>query len=190
MTYTPPASSVTNEGIDLTAIYSPYVSTSAISSTNDPANPGPPFAVGTRVNATNGSTWIFATTSTTIAQGSACMLNSAFSAALMGGTGALTAVPEGLAGFPAFYQNSTSMTTGQYAWFNISGPATILVASAGISVPLYTSDTAGTLTGATNTTSHYQISGVTCVVTASGSTASLTATVGNAVSVRKPLAGA
>jgi hypothetical protein len=88
-----------------------------------------------------------------------------------------------------FYQNSTSLTTGQAAWFMIQGVPTMLVASAGITVPLYTNDTAGTLTGATNTTSHYQISGITCVVTASGSTASLTAAVANSVSVRKPLAG-
>jgi hypothetical protein len=71
----------------------------------------------------------------------------------------------------------------------IQGVPTLLVASAGISVPLYTLDTAGALTGATNTVSHYQVSGVTCVVTASGSTASLTQVVANSVSVRKPLAG-
>jgi hypothetical protein len=89
-----------------------------------------------------------------------------------------------------FYQNTTSLTTGQAAWFMLQGVPTLLVASAGISVPLYTLDTAGALTGATNTVSHYQVSGVTCVVTASGTTASLTATVANSVSVRKPLAGA
>jgi hypothetical protein len=88
-----------------------------------------------------------------------------------------------------FYQNSVSLTTGQAAWFIIAGNITALVASAGISVPLYTLDTAGALSGATNTVSHYQVSGITCVVTASGATASLTATVGNSISVRKPLAG-
>ena len=117
------------------------------------------------------------------------MIDRGQGAAGIDGAGAATAVPEGLAGFPGFYQNSTALTTGQAGWFMISGVPTLLVASAGISVALYTSDTAGTLTGATNTVSHYQISGLTCVVTASGSTASATACVGNAVSVRKPLAG-
>jgi hypothetical protein len=134
--------------------------------------------------------WIFADTTTTIAYGYTVMINSSFRATAVGGAGAATAVPEAGAGFPAFYQNSTSLTTGQAAWFMISGTPTLLVASAGITVPLYTSDTAGTLTGATNTVSHFQISGITCVVTASGSTASATLTVANSVSVRKPQAGA
>jgi hypothetical protein len=116
-------------------------------------------------------------------------INSTFRVTAVGGAGAASAVPEGLAMQIGFYQNTTSLTTGQAAWFMIQGVPTLLVASAGISVPLYTLDTAGALTGATNTVSHYQVSGVTCVVTASGSTASLTQVVANSVSVRKPLAG-
>jgi len=177
------------EGIDLTAIYTPYVQTSAISATNDPATPGPPFALGTTCLASNGSRWMFVTTSSTIAQGNCVAINNAFSISQVGGAVAATVDPAGGAVQIGFYQNSTSLTTGQFAWVAISGNVTVLVASAGITVPLYTLDTAGALTGATNTTSHYQISGLTCVVTASGSTVSLTACVANSVSVRKPLAG-
>lgn len=177
------------EGVNLGGTYAKYDQTAAITATNDPSIPGLPFALGTRISATDGSQWIFADTTTTITQYQTVMINSTFRATAVGGTGAATAVPEGLAGFPAFYQNATSLTTGQAAWFMISGVPTLLVASAGVSVPLYTSDTAGTLTGATNTVSHYQISGLTCVVTASGSTASATSCVGNSVSVRKPLVG-
>ena len=192
MTYTLPTRVTQSiDGVDLTAIYTKYDQTAAQSSTNAPEYPGLPFTAGTRVIGTDGSMWIFAGTTTTIAQYQVCMIDTTFAATgLVGGTGAATAVLEGLAGFPAFYQNSTSLTTGQYAWFMISGRPTCLVASAGISVALYSLDTAGGLTGATNTTSHYQISGITCVVTASGSTVSATLCVANSVSIRKPLAGA
>ena len=177
------------EGVDVTGIYTKYDQTAAQSSTNSPDNPGLPHKLGTQVVATDGSRWIFCDTTTTITQGMTVAINSTFRVTAVGGAGAATAVPEGLAMMIGFYQNSTSLTTGQAAWFMIQGVPTLLVASAGISVPLYTLDTAGALTGATNTVSHYQISGVTCIVTASGSTASLTATVANSVSVRKPLAG-
>jgi hypothetical protein len=177
------------EGVDVTGIYNIYNQAAAQTSTNSPDYPALPFKLGTMVSCTDGSRWIFADTTTTIANGYCVAINSTFRVTAVGGTGAASAQPEGLAVQIGFYQNSTSLTTGQAAWFMIQGVPTLLVASAGISVPLYTLDTAGALTGATNTTSHYQISGITCVVTASGSTASLTATVANSVSVRKPLAG-
>jgi hypothetical protein len=178
------------EGVDVTGIYTIYNQAVAQSLTNDPANPALPHKLGTQITATDGSRWIFCDTTTTITNGMTVAINSTFRVTAVGGAGAASAVPEGLAMQIGFYQNTTSLTTGQAAWFMIQGVATLLVASAGISVPLYTLDTAGALTGATNTVSHYQVSGVTCVVTASGTTASLTATVANSVSVRKPLAGA
>lgn len=183
------AFSTGSEGANFYLTYNRYDQTAAISSTNDPSNPGYPFALGTQMVGTDGSRWIFADTATTLAQYTLVAINSSFRAVAVGGTGAFTAQPEGLAVQIGSYQGTTSMTTGQAGWFVIQGNATLLVASAGISVPLYTLDTTGALTGATNTTSHYQISGVTCVVTASGSTASATAVVMNSVSVRKPLAG-
>ncbi len=177
------------DGVDVTATYNIYNQAVAQSATNDPSYPALPFKIGTQIVATDGSRWIFADTTTTITQYQTVMINSTFRAVAIGGAGASTAVPEALAGQVGFYQNSTSLTTGQAGWFMIQGVPTLLVASAGISVPLYSSDTAGALTGTTNTVSHYQISGITCVVTASGSTASATSTVANSVSVRKPLAG-
>lgn len=177
------------EGVDVTGIYSIYNQAAAQSATNSPDYPALPFKLGTQVVCTDGSRWIFCDTTTTIAQGYTVAISSTFRVTAVGGTGADTAQPEAGAVQIGFYQNSTSLTTGQAAWFMIQGVPTVLVASAGVTVPLYTSDTAGTLTGATNTVSHFQISGITCVVTASGSTASLTSTVANSVSVRKPHAG-
>lgn len=177
------------EGVDVTGIYSIYNQAAAQSSTNSPDYPALPFKLGTQVVCTDGSRWIFADTTTTLTNGMTVAINSTFRAVAVGGAVAATVDPAGLAMQIGFYQNSTSLTTGQAAWFMIQGVPTLLVASAGTSVPLYTNDTVGTLTGATNTTSHYQVSGITCVVTASGSTASLTSAVANSVSVRKPLAG-
>lgn len=173
-------------GIDFTATYS------AVSQTNPatPEYPGLPFIPGTRIVATDGSEWIFVTSAGSLTQYSVVMVDNTYAATvLIGGAGADTALPEGLAGFPATVQTSNTFTTGYSGWVQISGTCTCLIASAGTSVPLYSLDTAGALTGATNTVSHYQISGITCVVTASGSTPSATLCVWNAVSVRKPHAG-
>lgn len=188
MAYTLP-NSVTQsiEGVDLTGIYTPYVQTSAISSTNSPDNPGPPFALGARVVTGSGGVWMFCTTNTTIAKGNTCAIDANFNATLVGGTGGDASTAS--ASFIGFYQNSTSLTTGQYAWFMLSGLPTLLVSSGTVTGALYTNDTAGTLTGTVNTASHYQIGGVGCVVTASGSTASLTQSYANSVFVRKPQAG-
>lgn len=188
MTYVlPTIATVGEEGINLGGIYNVYVQSSAVSATNSPDNPGIPFALGTRITATNGSVWLMCTTNTTIAYGNVCAIDSNFNATLVGGTGGAASTAS--ASFIGFYQNLTSLTTGQYAWFMISGEPTILVASAGVVGPLYTLDTAGALTGVVNTASQYQIGGVGCVVTASGSTASLTLSYANSVFVRKPQAG-
>lgn len=175
------------EGVDVTGIYPIYNQAAAQSATNSPDYPALPFKIGTTVTCTDGSIWMFADTTTTITNGQVVAINSTFRATAIGGAGAASAAPEATGMQIGFYQNSTSLTTGQAAWFMIRGVPTVLVASAGITAPLYSSDTAGALTGTTNTTSHFQISGITCVVTASGSTASLTSTVANAVSVRKPV---
>lgn len=181
-----PIAAVSIEGIDLTATYA------AVSQTNPatPEYPGLPFLPGTRTMGTNGSEWIFVTSTGSLTQYSTVWVDNTFAATvLIGGTGAATAVPEALAGFPAWVQTSNTFTSGYSGWVQISGTLTALVASAGVSVPLYTLDTAGALTGATNTVSHYQLSGITVVVTASGSTPSATLCVVNAASVRKPQAG-
>ncbi len=188
MTYVlPTIATVGEEGIALNGIYNVYAQASAVSATNNPDTPGIPFALGTRIMATNGSVWLMCTTNTTIPYGSVCAIDSNFNATLVGGTGGDATTAS--AAFIGFYQNTVSLTTSQYAWFMISGEPTILVASASVTGPLYTLDTAGALTGVVNTSSHYQIGGVGVVVTASGTTASLTLSYANSVFVRKPQAG-
>ena len=112
------------EGVDVTGIYNIYNQAVAASATNSPDYPGLPFKLGAQITASDGSRWIFADTTTTIAQGYTVMINSTFRATAVGGAGAASAVPEALAGQVGFYQNSTSLTTGQAAWFMIQGVLT------------------------------------------------------------------
>lgn len=181
-----PVVAVGELGQNLSQVFTP------ISQTNDitPEYPGLPFLPGTRTTATNGSEWIFVTSSGAIPINSVVWIDPTFAAvALIGGTGGATAVPEAGAGFVGFCQYAGVTATGYSFWAMISGVPNVLVSSASVTGPLYTSDTAGSLTGVTNTSSHYQVSGITCTVTASGSTASATLCVANSVSIRKPQAG-
>src|SRR5882672_1055074 len=156
-------------GVDLTAIYP------AINLVTAPETPAFPFKLGELVTATDGSEWVFATTTQTLTNGMVVMIGSSvagsatgnyWNAVGIGGTGGLGVDTAAQAGTPAFYQNATSLTTGQAAWFMIRGAPTILVASSSVISALYTTDITGTLTGVSNTASHYQVSGLTCVVTA------------------------
>jgi hypothetical protein len=56
------------EGIDFTATYTPYDQTAAVSSTNSPDNPGPPFTLGTHVLGSSGTEYLFVKATTAIAQ--------------------------------------------------------------------------------------------------------------------------
>jgi hypothetical protein len=178
------------EGVDVTVVYTGYNQANAQTSTNTPEYPGPTgqFSLGQIISGNNGSKWIYCTTNTTIPNGSVVVIDKAFNAVLGGGTGGLAADTFGGAVNIGFYQNATSMTTGQYAWFMIQGLPTVLVAGAATlpTTALYSSDTAGSLTGVTNTVSHYAIFGISVTVTASGTTASLTLCVANNPLVRKP----
>jgi hypothetical protein len=57
------------EGVDVTGIYTIYNQAVGESATNSPDYPAFPFKLGTQVVCTDGSRWIFADTTTTIAQG-------------------------------------------------------------------------------------------------------------------------
>lgn len=155
---------VQNEaGIDLTATY--------VISTSTPEYPAAPFAVGTRVTATNGSVWVFVQANGTIAQYNAVWVDPTFALVVnVGGAGLRPEIGPGQIGFC----QASGVASGTYFWCMIAGEPIVNVASAGVTVPLYTLDTAGALSGVTNTASHSQVMGVVCYVTASGSTASAT----------------
>lgn len=148
------------EGVDLSAIYTAYDQTAAISTTNDPSYPGQPFTAGTEVTATDGSIWMFTIvdTSATLAYGNVCMISpTTFKAKpIIGGAAADTTNMR-----VGFYQNSTSATAAQGCWVMLSGVPTITVSGAPVKgVQLYTTDTSGTLDDAAATGSQYPVRNV------------------------------
>lgn len=155
------------EGVDLTATYTV--------STSTPEYPALPFTVGTRVIASVGSEWIFATAIGTINQYDVCWIDNTFAAVRqisgsVSTTGATGNV--GTPGFFGFWQNA-QITSGTSGWFMISGKPTINVAgSTSANVNLWTSDTSGLLTSSANTASQAIALGVVLVNNISGSTAS------------------
>lgn len=171
------------EGVDLTTTYA------AISLTTAPEYPALPFTTGTRFVATDGSEWMFGTAGGTIALYDTVWINCTsaglVATSVVSITGAIVAAAA--AGFVGFAPK-TAFTSGQSGWFMISGAPIINAISAGITVPLYTSDTAGALSGTTASASHYQVMGVGLVVTASGSTASATQAVASHPMLRRPVA--
>ena len=158
------------EGVNFSAIYTAYDQTAAISSTNSPDNPGPPFAVGTVMNATDGSIWMFAKASGGINQYDVVMIDPTFLSAkqIVGG-----ATPEAPKMRIGFYQNATALVANNYAWFMQSGVPTINVLGSCVkNVQLYTTNTSGALDDAATTASQFPIRSVYLTTTISSTTAS------------------
>lgn len=130
----------------------------------------PPVAVGTRIFATNGSEWIFAkSTGTAIVQYDCVFIDMTFLTAIPSLGSVATGAPLYEIGF---YQNATSLASGDYAWFMISGFPTIRKAGAvAAKAQLYTTQTSGLLDDAVVTGSQYPIRGVYVLTTNPSATA-------------------
>ncbi len=127
------------EGINFNLTYTPYNQAAVSSSTNSPDNPGPPFSVGYRVTATNGSQWVFIKASSAIAINNAVGIDQT----------TFFGVPltKALADAGALIGIATSaIGSGVYGWVQLSGPASVTLKNACLpSVPLYTTASAGML---------------------------------------------
>jgi len=64
------------EGVNYNTTYTAYDQTAAISSTNSPDNPGPPFTVGTVSKGTGDSEFVFVKAGATINLGDCCIVTS------------------------------------------------------------------------------------------------------------------
>jgi hypothetical protein len=157
------------EGVNLTTLYTAYDQTAAITSTNTVDNPGPPFAVGTEVVATDGSIWLFVKFTAGVNQYDVVMIDPATNGAaqiLGGATAECTKKRVG------FYQNSTAAVANNYGWVMVSGVPTInVLGSCAKAAQLYTTDTSGKLDDAIATGSQYPVRNV-FLTTTIGSTAS------------------
>ena len=151
------------EGVNFNTTYTPYDQTAAITSTNSPDNPGPPFKAGTVVAGGGGSEFLFVLASAAIAAGDVCQITTLTSAA----TGITTT--NGLLGDRVGVAQ-VAIASGAYGWLQIAGACqNITVApSCAPNVLLYTTATAGEIDDAT-TTGVKLINGI--VITATNSTA-------------------
>lgn len=130
------------EGVNYNQTYTAYDQTAAISATNSPDNPGPPFQVGTVSKGTGGSEFIFVKAATAIGNGECAIITSS--------TGNASAITTTLInageGFQiAFAQ--IAIANGAYGWLQRDGACqNISVAASCLqNVPLYTTATPGVL---------------------------------------------
>ena len=171
MTYTVPIFGTTPTlGVDLsTAGYDqPYSATASNPAT--PEYPQQPFTIGTVINGSNGSEFVYAqaATATSISQGNFCYINNLMLAAGLTSAIAATAGQGARLGI-----SLAALTTGQYGWFQTNGYnayGVTVVSAVGAYATLHTSATAGVLTTALVTGTSFPINNITTTTT-SGATA-------------------
>jgi hypothetical protein len=162
------------EGINFSLTYTPYDQTAAITTTNSPDNPGPPFTAGTVAKGSGDSEWVFIKASAAIAAGDVCLIAADFQAA-----GVTTTTATGS------YQKQVgvavvAIASGAYGWLQRCGIAT----PTGVRVAdgctpytrLTTTATAGVLDDATTTALVYIDGVVVNSTNAAGSTVAKVAT--------------
>lgn len=130
------------EGVNYNTTYTAYDQTAAISSTNSPDNPGPPFTVGTMSKSTGGGEFIFVKASAAIGLGECAIIVSATSAA----TGVTTTNAATNEGYQLGFAQ-VPIASGAYGWLQRDGACqNISVAASCVQfAPLYTTATAGVL---------------------------------------------
>ena len=162
------------EGINFTLTYTAYDQTAAISSTNSPDNPGPPFAVGTHAFGTDGTEYIFVKATSAVEQYSAVAISTTSGVVPLTLALLRTLTDYGFA--------QVAIALNAYGWVAIRGQGIGVLARIGslAGVPCYISNiSAGRIT----TTSVRNTSGGTLmnvVLTTSSTTSPSGATVANA----------
>lgn len=101
------------DGIDFSATYTSYDQTAAVSSTNSPDNPGPPFAVGTHALGSNGTEYIFVKATNAISQYSVVAISNAEAATPLTLALAQALTPYGFA--------QVAIAASAYGWVAIRG---------------------------------------------------------------------
>lgn len=162
------------EGVDFNTTYTAYDQTAAVSSTNSPDNPAPPFAVGTIVKGAGDSEFVFVKAGAAIAVGDCCIITSVTQLANpITTTLALLGVQCGFA--------QVAIANGAYGWLQRNGKcANISVAASCVqNVQLAATATAGILDDAV-TTGLKNINGVVITTTVTGA-ATVAGTLNNPV---------
>ena len=151
------------EGIDFNATYNAYAQASAVSSTNDPVYPGPPFTPGTYVKGSGESEFVFIYASGAIALGDVVQLSTTYTAASVTSTLATFGSQLGVA--------QVAIGAGAYGWVQRCGYCQKIGtnAAAVANVQLATTVTAGLIDDST-ATSTKNITGMVLAVTTTVST--------------------
>ncbi len=110
------------EGVDFNQTYTAYDQTAAISSTNDPSIPAPPFRAGTVVKGSFDSEFVFIKASAAIAIGDAVTIDQTNYAAT--GVTTTNAAFGDLIGVA-----QVAIASGAYGWVQRAGPGLIHVAA-------------------------------------------------------------
>lgn len=146
-----------------------------------------PHKLGTPTECDLGQNYIFVLATSAITAGDTVLVNNSFGAQPI--TGALVSgTTAGRIGFAT----RGAIASGSAGWVALGGNSLSIRVTAGTQInpntPLYTTDTAGVLSGVTASASHFQLFGVVLTATASGSTAtSVTAVAPATVIARRPI---
>lgn len=162
------------EGINFALTYTAYDQTAAVSATNSPDNPGPPFAVGTHAHGTDGTEYMFVKATTAVEAYSAVAIST-----ISGAVPLTLALLRALTDY-GFAQ--VAIAASSYGWVAIRGQGIGVLARIGslAGVPVYISSVSA---GRVTTTSVRNTSGgtlVNVVLTTSSTTTPSGATVANA----------
>ncbi len=162
------------EGINFSTTYTAYDQTVAVSATNDPSNPGPPFLIGTHAFGTDGSEYIFVKATTAVEQYSAVSISTVDAVVPL-----TLALVQALSDY-GFAQ--VAIAAGSYGWVAIRGQGIGVLArlSSLAGKPVYISSVSA---GRVTTTSIRNTSGgalVNVVLTTSVTATPSGATVANA----------
>ncbi len=156
--------STPKEGVDFNATYTSYDQTAAVSSTNSPDNPGPPFVLGDIVSGTGDSEFVFVKASAAITLGDVVQITTAFNASAVTTSAGSFGLLLGVA--------PVAIASGAYGWVQRSGYCSggiRVVGSTGDNVQLYTTTVGGVISSAA-TTGNKTISGIIITATAGSTT--------------------
>ncbi len=158
------------EGINTLQTYTAYDQTAAISSTNSPDNPGPPFKIGTTTESANGGEFMFVKAASAIAQYDFVGISTNFNAASLSTSTTAAA--------PIVAVAQVAIASGAYGWVCLRGGAVSgnVLLSAATAAALYATTVPGYLDDAAFSSLQPKIDGVVCTTsrgTTNGSTAVL-----------------
>lgn len=171
MAYTIPLhSSMSKEGVDLTTTYTSYDQTAAVTSTNSPDNPGPPFQIGETVESSNGGEFMFVKALSAINQYDFVGISTNYNAA------SISVSTTGAAPILAVAQ--VAIASGAYGWVCMRGGTVSgnVILSTAASAALYATTVPGYLDDSQYSSLQPKLDGIVCTTsrgTTNGSTAVL-----------------